>query len=92
MTTMSLALSLVFCFAPTKAEPEPVTHADADEAARVESKGDVSIYEFADEELTGEHLTPDGDLIPWRRPPSHPSMIALRPHFLPELVVLALDV
>ena len=41
--------------------------------------------------LTGEHLKPDGSMIPWRRPPHHESLIDLRGHFMPELVRLALD-
>lgn len=92
MSCIPLLFSAVLAFAPKEAPaPEP-TNQDADEAARLLTDGDVSVYEFADEELTGEHLTPDGDLIPWRRPPTHPSLIGLRPHFMPELVALALDV
>ncbi|MCA9712124.1 MAG: hypothetical protein KDK70_40180 [Myxococcales bacterium] len=94
MSTLTLLLSTTLAFAPTdtKDTRAEVTDQDADDAAHVESQGDVSYYSFADDELTGEHLSPDGSLIPWRRPPHHVSLIDLRGHFMPELVRLALDV
>lgn len=92
MSTLTLLLSTTLVLAPTAAEPESSdTNADADDAAFTGQEGDVSYYEFADDELTGEHLSPDGSLIPWRRPPHHESLIQLRGHFVPELVRLALD-
>jgi len=93
MSTLALLLSTTLALAP-QAQPAaeaPANDADADEAALKGSDGTVSIYEFADDKLTGEHLSPDGNLIPWRRPPQHASLIDLRGHFLPELVKLALD-
>jgi hypothetical protein len=89
LLTTTLALALAPQAAP--APQEPATDADADDAALKGSEGGVSVYEFADDKLTGEHLSPDGNLIPWRRPPTQPSLIDLRAHFLPELVRLALD-
>ena len=92
MSTLTLLLSTTLVLAPTAAESEASdTNADADDAALTGQEGDVSYYEFADDELTGEHLSPDGSLIPWRRPPHHESLIQLRGHFVPELVRLALD-
>jgi hypothetical protein len=91
MTTLSLLLSTVLAQAPAPAAPEP-TNEDADEAARVGTQGgETSVYEFAGDELTGDHLKPDGSLIPWRRPPHHESLIDLRGMFTPELIKLALD-
>ena len=93
MSTLTLVLTTVLALAPQaprKAEA-PTNDADADDAALQRTDGDVSVYEFADDKLTGEHLSPDGNLIPWRRPPQHPSLIDLRGHFMPELVRLALD-
>jgi hypothetical protein len=92
MSTLTLLLTTILTLAP-QAEPrtEAPTGVDADEAARKGSDGAVSYYEFANEELTGEHLSPDGSLIPWRQPAHHPSLIDLRGHFLPELVRLSLD-
>lgn len=93
MSTLTLLLSATLALAPKAAPPAeaPTTDADADDAALAGREGDVSYYAFADDTLTGEHLSPDGNLIPWRRPPQHPSLIDLRGHFLPELVRLALD-
>ncbi|MCA9651549.1 MAG: hypothetical protein H6712_25950 [Myxococcales bacterium] len=91
MTTLSLLLSATFALAPTAAQPAESTPEEADDAAYVGSEGQTSVYEFADDTLTGEHLSPDGQLIPWRRPPHHESLIDLRGHFMPELVRLSLD-
>lgn len=93
MSTLTLLLSTTLALAPnaTEAPAKDGTHQDADDAAYTGSEGEVSYYKFADDELTGEHLSPDGSLIPWRRPPHHESLIDLRAHFMPELVRLALD-
>lgn len=93
MTTLTLLLSATLALAPQAAPrgEAPTNDTDADDAALKGNDGNVSVYEFADDKLTGEHLSPDGNLIPWRRPPSHPSLIDLRGHFMPELVRLALD-
>ena len=93
MSMLTLLLSSTLALAP-QAAPKgeaPTNDTDADEAALKGTEGDVSVYEFADDKLTGEHLSPDGNLIPWRRPPNHPSLIDLRGHFMPELIRLALD-
>jgi hypothetical protein len=92
MSTLTLLLTTVLAFAP-QAEPaaEAPTDVDADEAALKDTEGNVSVYEFANDTLTGEHLSPDGSLIPWRQPAHMPSLINLRGHFMPELVRLALD-
>lgn len=89
MSTLTLLLSATLALAP-RAEA-PTNDVDADDAALKGTEGGVSVYEFADDTLTGDHLSPDGNLIPWRRPPTHPSLIDLRGHFMPELVRLALD-
>lgn len=93
MSTLTLLLSATLALAPqaTPRAEAPTNDVDADDAALKGSEGGVSVYEFADDKLTGEHLSPDGNLIPWRRPPTHPSLIDLRGHFMPELVRLALD-
>lgn len=93
MSTLTLLLSTTLAFAPraSEASAADATPADSDDAAYTGSEGDVSYYKFADDELTGEHLSPDGSLIPWRRPPHHESLIDLRAHFIPELVRLVLD-
>ncbi|MCX4242758.1 hypothetical protein [Paraliomyxa miuraensis] len=87
MSTLTLLLTLALAPQPAAAD-DP---ADADAAAYKGNDGDVSVYEFADDKLTGDHLSPDGKLIQWRRPARHPSLIHLRGHFNAELVKLALD-
>ncbi len=94
MSILTVLLSATFALSPAAEDTTPpaaTTSQDADEAARVGGEGDVSVYEFADDTLTGEHLAADGSMIPWRRPPHHESLIDLRGHFMPELVRLALD-
>jgi hypothetical protein len=93
MSTLTLLLSATLALAPQAAPrgETPTNDVDADDAALKGTDGGVSVYEFADDKLTGEHLSPDGNLIPWRRPPNHPSLIDLRGHFMPELIRLALD-
>jgi hypothetical protein len=92
MSTLTLLLTTILALAPqAKPRAETPVDADADEAALKGTEGGVSVYEFAGDELTGDHLSPDGNLIPWRRPPHHESLIDLRGHFMPELVRLSLD-
>ncbi len=93
MSTLTLLLTATLALAPQAAKrgEAPTNDTDADEAALQDSDGAVSIYEFADDRLTGEHLSPDGSLIPWRGQTQHASLIDLRGHFMPELVKLALD-
>jgi hypothetical protein len=93
MSTLTLLLTTTILALAPQAKPrgEAPTDVDADEAALTSSDGNVSVYDFADEKLTGEHLSPDGTLIPWRQPAHHSSLIDLRGHFTPELVRLSLD-
>lgn len=94
MTTLTLLLTTTILALAPQAEPRdeaPTNDVDADDAALKGTEGNVSVYEFANDTLTGEHLSPDGSLIPWRQPAHMPSLINLRGHFLPELVRLALD-
>lgn len=92
MSTLALLLTTTLALAPAaKPAVETPNDVDADDAALQGSEGGVSVYEFSDDKLTGEHLSPDGNLIPWVRPPHQPSLINLRAHFMPELVRLALD-
>ena len=87
----TLLATLILALAPAPAKPAPPTDQDADEAALVKRGEDGNWYVFGEEELTGEVMTPEGTLVPWRRPPHFESMITIRPHFLPELLKLALD-
>jgi hypothetical protein len=65
---------------------------DADEAARKGTEGGVTVYDFDDDNVDGEILSPDGANVNSRARVKHASLINIRPHFLPELIALALDV
>jgi len=90
MSTLTLLLTLALAPQPAPADEAP-THADADQAALQGEEGGLSVYKFEGDTLTGDVLSPDGKLVQYRRPPHQPSLINLRPHFLPELVWLSLD-
>lgn len=66
--------------------------ADADSAAMSGKSGDSTLYSFDDDNVDGEILSPDGANIGARGRVKHASLINIRPHFLPELISLALDV
>ena len=66
---------------------------DSDEAARVgaDTSG-TTIYDFDDDNVDGEILSPDGANISSRGRVKHASLIQIRPHFIPELIKMANDV
>jgi hypothetical protein len=68
------------------------TDSDADEAARVGEVGGVTVYDFEDDNVDGELLSPDGANIASRGRTKHASLITIRPHFIPELIKMANDV
>lgn len=70
----------------------PGTDSDADAAAYVGGSGDVSVYDFEDDLIDGEVLTPEGANINSRTRIRHASLLSLRAHFIPELHRLALDI
>jgi hypothetical protein len=65
---------------------------DADEAARQGSEGGLTVYDFDDDNVDGELLSPDGANIASRGATKHASLIEIRPHFLRELINMARDV
>ena len=86
-----LAASLI----ATTAAAAPAGDTDADDAARKDGaggKGGVTVYDFDDDNVDGEILSPDGANVNSRARVKHASLINIRPHFLPELIALALDV
>lgn len=68
------------------------TNQDADEAARVGDEGGVTVYDFDDDNVDGELLSPEGANIASRGRVKHASLIEIRPHFLRELINMARDV
>lgn len=76
----------------TTAWAAPEGDQDADDAARKGTEGGVTVYDFDDDNVDGEILSPDGANVNSRARVKHASLINIRPHFLPELIALALDV
>ena len=83
----ALAAVLALGSAPALAAP-----GDADETARKASKGGATVYDFEDDSVEGEVLSPDGALINGRVRGKHANMITIKPHFIPQLIRLANDV
>ena len=69
----------------------PGNDTDADAAAYAGSNGGVSVYDFEDDHVDGEVLSPDGANITTAGRIRHASLLTLRAHFIAELHRLALD-
>lgn len=66
---------------------------DADSAAMSGSNADgVTVYDFEDDDVDGEILSPEGANLSSRGRSKHASMITIRPHFIPELIKMANDI
>ncbi len=88
-TVSFLALALL----STPALAAPASDQDADEAARVGTDASgTTIYDFEDDNVEGEVLSPEGANIASRGRVKHASLIQIRPHFLRELIKMANDV
>jgi hypothetical protein len=74
------------------AAPDEPSSQDADEAARKGDEGGVTVYDFDDDNVDGEILSPNGANVASRGRIKHASLIDIRPHFLRELINLAKDV
>jgi hypothetical protein len=66
--------------------------ADSDAAAMSGSKSGVTVYDFDDDDVDGEILSPEGANLSSRGRSKHASMITIRPHFIPELIKMANDI
>jgi hypothetical protein len=65
---------------------------DADAAAFKGSEGGATVYDFEDDNVDGEILSPEGALISSRGRSKHASLITIRPHFIPELIKMSMDI
>jgi hypothetical protein len=70
----------------------PGSTQDADDAARKGQEGGVTVYDFDDDNVDGEILSPNGANVASRGRIKHASLINIRPHFLRELIIMARDV
>ncbi len=88
-----LTLLLASLFAVAPAQAPDVSDQDADDAALVggDAQGREYIFETGDS-LTGDVLTPEGQIVPARIGIKHSSLIQIRPHFNRELIRLARNV
>ena len=71
---------------------QPENNTDADSAAFSGEDGGVAVYDFEDDNVDGELLSPTGANISSRGRSKHESMIKIRPHFIPELIKMANDI
>lgn len=66
---------------------------DADSSAMSGTNGEgVTVYDFEDDDVDGEVLSPEGANLSSRGRSKHASMITIRPHFIPELIKMANDI
>lgn len=83
-----LVFSAAFLLSATAwAAPE-----DADSAAMSGQQNGVTVYDFEDDDVDGEVLSPEGANLSSRGRSKHASMITIRPHFIPELIKMANDI
>ncbi len=87
--TTTLALSMA---AASTVAAAPANNSDADSAARVEGDGGTTVYDFDDDNVDGEILSPDGANVNSRARVKHASLITIRPHFISELISLSFDI
>ena len=75
------------------AAPAPAAGTNADDAAfRGGGKGGTTVYDFEDDNVDGEILSPEGANLSSRGRSKHASLITIRPHFIPELIKMANDI
>ena len=86
-TALLTIAALMLVSVPAYAAP-----ADADEAARSGSSGGATVYDFEDDDVDGEILSPEGANLSSRIGTKHASMITIRPHFIPELIKMSHDI
>lgn len=86
-TTLALSMS-----AASTAAAAPGNDGDADSAARVDGAADTTVYDFDDDNVDGEILSPDGANVNSRARVKHASLITIRPHFISELISLSFDI
>ncbi len=85
-------LTVLFVSTSAYASPPP-SDQDADSAAnKGRAGGGTTVYDFDDDNVDGELLSPEGANVASRGRTKHASLITIRPHFIPELIKMANDV
>jgi hypothetical protein len=92
--TLRLTVLLALALSPSlaSAAPAKATDTDADAAARRTTANKTTIYDFENDTVGGEVLSPDGANINSRPGNKHKSLITIRPHFIPQMLKMANDV
>jgi len=91
--TLRLTVLLALALTPGIAAAAPAkTDGDADASARGGKVGQTTLYDFENDNVTGELLSPEGANVSGKLKYRHPSLITIRPHFIPQLVKIADDV
>lgn len=91
MRVKFLSLVTVFLMSTTAWAQGADNAADA-AAFKGKGAGGTTVYDFDDDNVDGELLSPDGANIASRGATKHASLITIRPHFIPELIKMANDV
>lgn len=78
---------------PSKRAAPAASDTDADEAAKVEGRGNhTTAYDFDDDDVRGLVVRPEGMPVGAQARARFPSLLSIRGHFLPELIRMAKDV
>lgn len=84
--------SVFFCSTAAYAAPAR-TDTDADAAARKSKAGaKLTEYDFENDNVSGDALSPDHQPVRSLTTTTHESMIRLRVHFIPQMLQMANDV
>jgi predicted lipoprotein with Yx(FWY)xxD motif len=89
---LAISTTLALSMATASTALAAPSDTDADEAARVSGEGGTTVYDFDDDNVDGEILSPDGANVNSRARVKHASLITIRPHFISELISLSFDI
>ena len=88
-----IATALSVLFFSTTAYAAPASDSDADSSAnRGSNASGTTVYDFEDDNVDGELLSPEGANVSSRGRTKHASLITIRPAFIPEMIKMANDV
>ena len=87
----------VVCFAagllvPSFVQAAPAGGGSDQSANRGQGAGGSTVYDFEDDNVDGELLSPEGALITSRSGSKHDSLITIRAGFIPEMIKAARDI
>jgi len=77
---------------PSFAHAAPAAGNSDRAANRGQDSGGSTVYDFEDDNVDGELLSPEGALITSRSGSKHDSLITIRAGFIPEMIKAARDI